>query len=142
MALSCGQSWALVTSVASLAEINYPSEVIFMTDTSWARKHLRETTNRSIGWYIAWFTRGCTEGAPFGNFGNANVCREGWTPQKATCTWGLRGNNAFPGQWHQGGGNVLFVDGHVKWMPFEKTSYMNSQSQDLANWRLWNPYAP
>jgi prepilin-type N-terminal cleavage/methylation domain-containing protein/prepilin-type processing-associated H-X9-DG protein len=141
MALSCGQRWAVVTNTVSLGAISAPAELMFMTDTTWGTHD--QVTNKFVprserlGFYIAWFTQGGREGIDFGE-----AIREGWTPQHPECTWGLAGNNAYPGYLHNEGGNVLFIDGHAKWMRFEQTSYMNPKSRDLANWRLWNPYAP
>jgi prepilin-type N-terminal cleavage/methylation domain-containing protein/prepilin-type processing-associated H-X9-DG protein len=140
LALSCGQKWPFLTSVLSLGEIAHPADLMFMTDTAQG-VHDRTTnqfkpTNR-LGWCVAWFTRAGSEGI---NFGPAS--REGWTPQHPECSWGLRSNNFYPGFFHNQGGNVLFVDGHAKWMRFSETSYQNPKAQDLANWQLWNPYAP
>jgi prepilin-type N-terminal cleavage/methylation domain-containing protein/prepilin-type processing-associated H-X9-DG protein len=140
LALSCGKTWPNLTSTVSLATINTPADLIFMTDTT--QGAVDKTTGQfqptnHQGWYLAWFSVGGKEGV---NLGKSS--REGWTPQHPECSWGLNGNNTYPGYLHSKGGNVLFVDGHAKWLRFEQTSYMNPLALDLANWRLWNPYAP
>jgi prepilin-type N-terminal cleavage/methylation domain-containing protein/prepilin-type processing-associated H-X9-DG protein len=140
LALSCGQKWPTLTGTVRLASIAFPADLMFMTDTTGATAdkttHQLQNISRQ-GFYVGWFTVGGREGI---NLGPAT--REGWTPQHPECSWGLMGNNYYPGYLHNSGGNVLFVDGHARWMRFEETSYLNPKAQDLSTWRLWNPYAP
>lgn len=85
-----------VGRAAPLAKIEYPSETCMLTETE-----AQNSGGRYGNLYISY----CTSCYPLGSI-----------------SWAYYSGMAWPGR-HNGGNNCAFVDGHVKWMKWDKAVY-------------------
>jgi prepilin-type N-terminal cleavage/methylation domain-containing protein/prepilin-type processing-associated H-X9-DG protein len=95
----------------NLAAINYPAELLFCTELSPERKN--PDGSRLMGSRI---------GAPW--VSQAHPCRTVWD---------------YVGEPHQEGTNIVYADGHAKWMKKDAVCAENAKGNAS---RMWNPTAP
>ncbi|MDX1933254.1 MAG: prepilin-type N-terminal cleavage/methylation domain-containing protein [Capsulimonadales bacterium] len=113
----------------ALARINAPADCIAFADTAYPDA----SGLKDFGYYIVWYRASFTQDEDL----------KAASPQpNAPGMPGVDGNYVQAAIWHNGGGNVSFLDGHAKWLRRETLLNAPANVTPITQWRLWWPTAP
>jgi prepilin-type N-terminal cleavage/methylation domain-containing protein/prepilin-type processing-associated H-X9-DG protein len=104
-------AFGYTSGARTLAQVNFPAELLYCTELSPERKN--PDGSRLMGSRI---------GAPW--VSQAHPCRTVWD---------------YVGEPHQDGTNIVYADGHAKWMKKDAVCAENAKGNAS---RMWNPTAP
>jgi prepilin-type N-terminal cleavage/methylation domain-containing protein/prepilin-type processing-associated H-X9-DG protein len=98
-----------------ISTVNYPAELLIAVDSYYDNDTAANQATRP-GYYVVWYNGG---NSPISDYNDANM--------------------GAPKDRHLGGANLLYADGHVKWLKLQVIT--TPPAGPLTDWRLWYPQA-
>lgn len=124
-----GRNACVANHDAALAGVVEPANSVLFSET--LTKAAKFPTRPNLGWYLAFWHDPTPEGDTLCPYEQSEANR--WYGE----------NGAPPADWHNGGANVAFFDGHAKWYKYTTLTTPPAAfltDRKAENFRLWYPF--